>query len=111
MSPPTRTWRQHTTRRGGLREDVIDSATPPPTSSRRRCDAGRATEGHCGLHYAAANELEEQAAADEKMEEAHDEAGAWRDYYMDYKLHRRSMIATEARDEEHLNLIGPILRP
>jgi hypothetical protein len=38
----------------------------PPPSSRRRCDAGRAAEGHCGLHYAAANELEEQAAATEK---------------------------------------------
>jgi hypothetical protein len=53
------------TRWGGLRQDVIDSAMPPP-SSRRRCDAGRAAEGHCGLHYAAANELEEQAAATEK---------------------------------------------
>jgi hypothetical protein len=93
MSPPTRTWRQHTTRRGGLREDVIDSATPPPTSSRRRCDAGRAAEGHCGLHYAAANELEEQAAADEKMEEAHDEAGAWRDYVSFlYPLHLDMLI-------------------
>ncbi|KAM0920769.1 hypothetical protein ACQ4PT_007329 [Festuca glaucescens] len=80
MSPPTRTWRQHTTRRGGLRQDVIDSATPPPTSSRRRCDAGRAAQGHRGLHYAAANELEEQAVANEKMEAAHVEAGAWRDY-------------------------------
>ncbi|KAM0920771.1 hypothetical protein ACQ4PT_007329 [Festuca glaucescens] len=99
MSPPTRTWRQHTTRRGGLRQDVIDSATPPPTSSRRRCDAGRAAQGHRGLHYAAANELEEQAVANEKMEAAHVEAGAWRDYGLQGAF--RSVVCLVSSTEVH----------
>jgi hypothetical protein len=67
---------------------MYHSSLPPSDSSTKSCTkqiVGGGRRG--GLHkatvdsrHAAANELKEQAVADEKMEAAHDEADGWHDY-------------------------------